>query len=95
MKIRLKQKWYLPFERIRRGERLAGYISVSQLGERLNLPHTRTYRLIYQGFIPEHAIIRDPIYLIRAEPELLVQLEAIITERGWKRKPATSVDEMS
>jgi hypothetical protein len=53
MKIRLKHKWYLPFERIRRGERLAGYISVSQLGERLNLPLTRTYRLIYQGLIPD------------------------------------------
>jgi DNA invertase Pin-like site-specific DNA recombinase len=95
MKIRLKHKWYLPFERIRRGERLAGYISVSQLGERLNLPHTRTYRLIYQGFIPEDAIVREPIYLIRDDPELLVQLDAIITERGWKRKAATSLDEMS
>lgn len=89
MKIRLKHKWYLPFERIRRGERLAGYISVSQLGERLNLPHTRTYRLIYQGFIPEDAIVRDPIYLIRDEPELLERLNAVITERGWKRKVAS------
>lgn len=95
MKIRLKQKWYLPFERIRRGERLAGYISVSQLAERLNLPYTRTYRMIYQGLIPEDAIIRDPIYLIRDDPELLVQLEATISERSWKRKAAIPLDEMS
>lgn len=89
MKIRLQRKWYLPFERIRRGERLAGYISVGQLAERLNFPHLRTYQLIYQGIIPPDAVVRDPIYLIRDDPELLERLDAVITERGWKRKAAS------
>ena len=94
MKIRLKHKWYLPFERIRRGERLEGYISVSQLAERLNLPYTRTYRMIYQGIIPQEAILRDPVYLVRDDTELLKQLEATIIKRGWKRK-TTPQGEMS
>jgi hypothetical protein len=59
------------------------------------LVQTELLALFCQKSNPEDAIIRDPIYLIRDDPELLVRLEAIITEHGWKRKAATSLDEMS
>lgn len=96
MKIRLKNKWYLPFERIRRGERLEGYLSVSQLADRLNISCYQGYNLIYQDIIPEDALLRDPVYLIRDDPVLLEQLEAIVSERSWKRKVKTeSKPEMS
>lgn len=96
MKIRLKNKWYLPFERIRRGERLEGYLTVSQLTERLHISYRRGYWLIHQGIIPEDALLREPVYLIRDDKILLEQLDAAITERGWKRKAKTkSTREMS
>lgn len=96
MKIRLKNKWYLPFERIRRGEKIEGYLTVSQLTDRLNISYRRGYSLIHQGIIPKDAILHDPVYLIRDEPTLLEHLEVTIAKRGWKRKEKTiSKREMS
>jgi hypothetical protein len=96
MKIRLKNKWYLPLERIRRGEKLEGYLTVSQLTDRLNISYRRGYWLIHQGMIPETALLRDPVFLIRDDEMLLEQLDDAITERGWKRKvKTTSQNEMS
>lgn len=89
MKIRLKNKWYLPLERVRRGERLEGYLTVSQLTNRLNISYTRGYWLIHQGIIPEDALLREPVYLIRNDETLLEELDAAIAERGWKRKVKT------
>jgi DNA invertase Pin-like site-specific DNA recombinase len=90
MKIRLKHKWYLPIERIRRGEKLKGYLTVSQLADRLDIPLRRAYDLIYQLVIPPDVILRDPVCLIPDEPELLEQLEAYIVERRWNRKARTA-----
>lgn len=96
MKIRLKNKWYLPFERIRRGERLEGYLTVSQLADRLSISYRRGYWLIHQEMIPEEAILRDPVFLIRDDEALLESLDAAITKRGWKREvKTTSSNEMS
>jgi DNA invertase Pin-like site-specific DNA recombinase len=96
MKIRLKNKWYLPLERIRRGEKLEGFLTVSQLTDRLNISYRRGYWLIHKAMIPETALLRDPVFLFRDDEMLLEQLDDAITECGWIRKvKTTSQNEMS
>lgn len=92
MKIRLKNQWYLPFERIRRGERLEGCLTVSQLAKRLNISYRRGYWLIHQGIIPEDALLCEPVFLIRDDKKLLEELDAAIAERGWKREAKNTAD---
>lgn len=86
MKIRLQHKWYLPFERIRRGEQMEGYLTVSQLANRLNIPYRRGYALIYQQIIPAAVVLRDPVYLVPDDSALIAQLELYVSEHKWKRK---------
>ena len=95
MKIRLKHKWYLPIERIRRGGTLEGYLTMHQLADRLNVPYRRAYSLIYQDIIPPDELLHDPVYMIRDGGELLQYLEAYVRERKWKRKTATPLETSS
>ena len=85
MKIRLKHKWYMAFERIRRGERLEGYLTMHQLADRLEIPYRRAYALIYQHIISPDEVLREPVYLIRDDVHLLERLETYVVERRWKR----------
>lgn len=85
-KIRLENRWFLPFERIRRGEQIEGYLTVRQLAKRLHIPHRRAYLLIHQDVIPSDFVLTEPVYLIRDDPSLLEQLENYVIQHDWKRK---------
>lgn len=90
MKIRLQHKWYLPMERIRRGEQVEGYLTMRQLAEHLAVPYSRAYTLIYQNIISSEDFLKKPVYLVRDDAELLKRLKSYVEEHGWKRKSQAS-----
>jgi hypothetical protein len=94
MKIRLARKWYLAFERRRRGEKVDGYFTVRELAKHLEVNISTVYRSIYKQIVPPEFVERGPLtggYLIRNEPQLIDQLQqriALHKRRNGTQKSA-------
>ena len=96
MKIRLAHQWYMPLEKLRRGAHIEGYLTVSELAQRLEVNRGTVYRYIYKEVIPADYIEHDSasgVYLIREDAQLLTQLRQRVTEKKQQNsllKAATS-----
>jgi len=78
MKIRLRHKWYHPYERLRGVDQVAGLLTVNGLAKRLAVKQRTIYRLIAGKIIPAGAIVREPQsgrYLFEKDEALLVRLQ--------------------
>lgn len=82
-KIRLARQWYLPLERLRRGEEVDGYVTVPTFAQQLVVHNDVIYRYIYKRVIAPEYIKRDPqtnFYLIQNDLQLIAQLRQQLTD---------------
>lgn len=86
-KIRLARQWYLPFERMRRGEEVEGHLTVRGLAKQLAVNDSTIYRFIYHQVIPPDLVQRNAqtgVYLIRNDPDLIDRLRQRVIEQKQK-----------
>lgn len=92
-KIRLARGWYLSLHQSRKAAEVDGYWTPSGLAAELGVERTWVYRRFYRQQIEACYLMRHPqsqIYLIRKDPELLTQLQAILQRRPAVRQSTST-----